>query len=154
MKWNFLAILLILITPILVNTDENSDHFTSKTSFNSDILDTAVSPDFELDDHTSHEPIVIYENDDPTSSLRLSPDLSPDLELVFYFKSYIDGLDQIRLQRNKLWIDHKLYQLPGRLFYPDENFPTYVNGFEWYPNWPYEDPREQTCDPLDRKSVV
>ncbi|MHA2248865.1 MAG: fibronectin type III domain-containing protein [Candidatus Kariarchaeaceae archaeon] len=155
MKWNLLVVLLLIsVSPLLVNSDENSDRFTSKTSFNSDILDTAVSLDIEVDDYTSHEPIAIYENDDPTKSLRLSPDLRSDLELVFYFKSYIDGLDQIRLQGNKLWIDHKEYQLPGRLFYPDENFPTYVNGFEWYPNWPYEDPREQTCDALIGKTLI
>ena len=56
------------------------------------------------------------------------------------FRAKIDGSDYVHVQGEDVWYVHRYYELPGR--YPGENYPTYVNGNAWYPQWQYPDPRE------------
>ena len=42
-------------------------------------------------------------------------------------KAYIDGRDVVKVSGNKLWFEHKTYELPGRTIY--------VNGKAWTPDW-------------------
>ena len=50
----------------------------------------------------------------------------------------IDGSDILKVSGNKLWYEHRNYQLPGTWVDHDDasgNEPTFVNGQAWYPEW-------------------
>jgi hypothetical protein len=42
-------------------------------------------------------------------------------------RAYIDGSDVVKINGDRLWIEHDTFGLPGKLFY--------VNGQTWTPTW-------------------
>ena len=52
----------------------------------------------------------------------------------FGFRAWIDGSDYLYVQSGGavVWFEHLRYILPGL---GNGNYPTYVDGAEWYPSW-------------------
>ncbi|MCE5228374.1 hypothetical protein LLG95_02095 [bacterium] len=48
-------------------------------------------------------------------------------------RAFIDGSDCLKIQGNKVWWQHRRYNLPGKWQGADE--PTYINGEQWMPSW-------------------
>jgi hypothetical protein len=57
-------------------------------------------------------------------------------------KTFIDGVDTIKIQGSKIWYEHEEWSLPGKYEHHDEF--TFINGERWHPTWdgnvslPYE----------------
>ena len=54
-------------------------------------------------------------------------------------RALIDGRSQLVIRPDSVRWEHFDYERPGRLF--DENEPTYLNSYVWYPQWPDTDDR-------------
>ncbi len=52
---------------------------------------------------------------------------------ALHFRAYIDGSDYLHIRGGELWYEHRNYDLPGRN--AGNDFPTYVNGYPWQPEW-------------------
>lgn len=60
-------------------------------------------------------------------------------------RAYIDGRSELRVQGGDLWWHHYDYAAPGRHNF--NNFPTYLDGYAWYPSWLFSgEGRSCNCD--------
>lgn len=48
-------------------------------------------------------------------------------------KVWTDGRDELIVRSNRVWWQHWDFNVPGQ---EGANFPTYLNGAEWFPQWP------------------
>ncbi len=60
------------------------------------------------------------------------------------FRAYIDGIDNIHIQGNRLWYEHLLWAKPG--LQNGNNFLTTINGEDWQPTWQEDTSNKFTAD--------
>ncbi len=60
-------------------------------------------------------------------------------------EAFIDGRSQLVINSNNVWWQHLDYAAPGR--HTPYDYPTLLNGREWYPEWPdLPSPENRWCD--------
>ncbi len=48
---------------------------------------------------------------------------------------FVDGIDEVFVDSEGVWIEHHSYDLPGRHGDGDGFSPTHINGVAWQPIW-------------------
>lgn len=70
----------------------------------------------------------------PTPTSSPSPTPTPSSRSKINLRAYVDGRSSLIISGNDVQWHHIDYAAPGR--HDFNNFPTIINGIEWYPQWP------------------